>query len=201
VTARAAAGAFGDGPALVESSFPVEEPLEASGRSPLDFRSLFEMEASYVVRTLRRLGVAPADVEDMAHEVFLAVYGQLEHYDRSRPVRPWLFAFAFRVAAQYRRKARRETDLSAVGEVPDHREPPDARLEREGKQRMVLDALEAVELERRAVFVLHELDGATCQEIARSLGIPLGTVYSRLRLARDDFSGAVRRLQAQRGRP
>jgi RNA polymerase sigma-70 factor (ECF subfamily) len=178
----------------------VEESLEASSPAQLDFRTLFEMEASYVVRSLRRLGVAPADVEDMAHDVFVAVYGQLDKFDRARPVRPWLFAFAFRVAAQYRRKARRETERCAVDDLPDHREPPDVRLEREGKQRMVLDALEGIELERRAVFVLHELDGATCQQIAATLGIPLGTVYSRLRLAREDFSGAVRRLQAQRGR-
>ena len=59
-------------------------------------------------------------------------------------------------------------------------------------------ALDEIELDRRAVFVLHELDGFTCEAIAQSLEIPLGTVYSRLRLARQDFSAKMRRLKAKR---
>src|SRR5262245_55716076 len=73
----------------------------------LDFRRVFELEAAYVARTLRRLGVDQADVEDMAHEVFLAVHRQLCDYDASRPLRPWLFGFAFRIASHYRRKSSR----------------------------------------------------------------------------------------------
>ena len=54
------------------------------------------------------------------------------------------------------------------------------------------------ELSRRAVFVLHELDGFTCEEIARTLEIPIGTSYSRLRLARQDFSAAMHRFRARK---
>jgi RNA polymerase sigma-70 factor, ECF subfamily len=152
----------------------------------------------YVLRTLRRLGVTSADVEDMAHEVFLAVHDQLDAYDRSRPLRPWLFAFAFRIASHYRRKARRETELDPTKDVVDAGDAPDALLDKERKRRLVLAALEQIELDRRAVFVLHEIDGFTCEEVARSLAIPLGTVYSRLRLAREDFADKMRRLRARR---
>jgi RNA polymerase sigma-70 factor (ECF subfamily) len=176
----------------------VEAAVSASSAPKLDFRTMFELEMGYVMRTLRRLSVAPGDVEDLAHEVFLAAHGQLDRYDRSRPLKPWLFGFAFRIASHYRRKARRETPLLDAESLTDTTDAPDALLEKARKRRIVLGALEEIELSRRAVFVLHELDGFTCEEIARSQGIPIGTVYSRLRLAREDFSAAIHRLQARR---
>ena len=159
---------------------------------------MFELETPYVLRTLRRLGVTERDVEDMAHEVFVAVHRELPKYDRTRPIRPWLFAFCFRIASHYRRKHRRETVQDVAGDVTDPSETPDALLDRERKRRLVLLALDEIELGRRAVFVLHEIDGFTCEAIRDSLEIPLGTVYSRLRLAREDFTAKMRRLQAKK---
>lgn len=162
-----------------------------------DFRTLFERELGYVLETLRRLGVARADVEDMAHDVFVAVLRQLDTYDPSRPLKPWLFGFAFRIASQYKRKARRVEGLEAPEQLVDASPRPDAHYETARKRKMVQLALEEIELERRAVFVLHDIDGCTGDEIARTLEVPLGTVYSRLRLAREDFSAKMRRLQAK----
>lgn len=151
----------------------------------------------YVLETLRRLGVARADVEDIAHDVFLAVLKQLDTYDPSRPVKPWLFGFAFRVASQYRRKARRLEPLESPERIADTAERPDAQVEKARKRQMVQLALDEIEMDRRAVFVLHDIDGFTGEEIARTLTIPLGTVYSRLRLAREDFAAKMKRLQAR----
>ena len=159
---------------------------------------MFELELAYVWRSLRRLGVAERDVEDLAHEVFLAVHGALHQYDPARPIRPWLFAFCFRVASHYRRKARREVIDETTAELEDFSEGADALVDRERRRRLVLLALDGVDLERRAVFVLHELDGVTCEQIARTLDIPVGTVYSRLRVAREEFAAKVKRLQASR---
>ena len=172
---------------VVHASRARKQPLQTSGAGQLDFRTIFELEVGYVMRTLRRLSVAPADLEDLAHEVFLAVHQQLDRYDSSRPLRPWLFGFAFRIASHYRRKARRETALDDVDSVVDAADAPDTVLEKERRRRLVLAALDSIELSRRAVFVLHELDGFTCEEISRTLEIPIGTTYSRLRLARQDF--------------
>jgi len=164
-----------------------------------DFRTLFELEVGYVLQTLRRLGVARADAEDMAHEVFLAVLEQLDSYDPSRPLKPWLFGFAFRIASHYRRKARRVNhEVHTVDSVVDRGDAPDALLERERKRHLVQAALDEIDLDRRAVFVLHDIDGFTGREVARTLAIPLGTVYSRLRLAREDFSAKMRILVAKR---
>ena len=169
----------------------------------LDFRTIFELEAAYVSRTLRRLGVAPADVEDMAHEVFLAVHRQLATFDRSRPLKPWLFGFAFRVASHYRRGAGR-SDRPAPTEPPEVADPAvgaDESLEREERRQLVLRALEEIEIERRAVFVMYELDGIAVPEIAATLGIVPATAHSRLRLARQDFAKAIQRLRARGGTP
>jgi RNA polymerase sigma-70 factor (ECF subfamily) len=145
--------------------------------------------------------VAERDVEDLAHEVFLAVHKELHKYDPSRPIRPWLFAFCFRVASHYRRKARREVIEDATPELADGADGADALVDRERRRQLVLLALDALDLDRRAVFVLHELDGVTCEQIARTLEIPVGTVYSRLRVARQEFTAKVTRLQTKRRSP
>ena len=175
---------------------PFVIPLEPVPPRP-DFRTLFERELGYVLETLRRLGVARADAEDMAHEVFVAVLKQLDAYDPSRPIKPWLCGFAFRIASQYKRKARRNETLEEPEKVVDSAARPDARYETARKRRMVQTALDEIELDRRAVFVMHDIDDCTGEEIARALEIPLGTVYSRLRLAREDFAARMRRLQAK----
>jgi RNA polymerase sigma-70 factor (ECF subfamily) len=175
-----------------------EDGISENSPAPLDFRTLFELESPYVLRTLRRLGVMERDAEDMAHEVFVAVHRELPKYDRMRPIRPWLFAFCFRIASHHRRKHRHETVEDMTGGVVDPTDAADTLLDRERKRRLVLAALDEIEIERRGVFILHEIDGVTCEAIAQSLEIPLGTVYSRLRLAREDFTAKVRRLQARR---
>jgi RNA polymerase sigma-70 factor (ECF subfamily) len=129
--------------------------------------------------------------------VFLAVHGQLARYDSARPIRPWLFAFCFRVASHYRRKARREVIEEATPELEDITEGAEALVDRERRRKLVLLALDSMDLDRRAVFVLHELDGTSCDQIARTLEIPVGTVYSRLRVARQEFAVKVTRLQGK----
>lgn len=66
-------------------------------------------------------------------------------------------------------------------------------------RRLVTRALDAIAIERRAVFVMHDMDGIAVPEIARVLEMPLNTAYSRLRLARDEFRDAIRRLSSSTG--
>jgi RNA polymerase sigma-70 factor (ECF subfamily) len=159
------------------------------------FEAIFEAELTYVWTSLRRLGVQTRDLEDVAHEVFLKAYENLPQYDPARPIRPWLFAFAFRFASDYRRLARHRTELYGDDE-PGRAGGPDAEqmlLQRQ-RQELVGRALEAIEIERRAVFILHELDEEPMPVVAQTLGIPLNTGYSRLRTAREEFTTALRRL-------
>ena len=78
-----------------------------------------------------------------------------------------------------------------VAEIPDSGPSPERALAGEEARRQVARALEQLPLEQRAVFVLHDIDGVSAPEFARALEVPLNTVYSRLRLAREKFLAAV----------
>ena len=159
-------------------------------------RDVYSAYAAYVWNTLRRLGAPASDLEDLTHDVFVQVQRHLDDYDPTRPIKPWLFGFALRIISQHRRRGRRHKE--APGETGNAIDPAplaDERLAIEDDQRLVLAALGAIDSERRAVFVLYELDGVTIDEIARTLGIPVNTTYSRLRVARAEFRAAVTRLR------
>ncbi len=181
------------------------EPLPARGRSAepdpdVEFRAIYDSAVFYVVKTLRRLGVHERDLEDVAHDVFVTLHRRLSTYDRTRPLRPWVYGFALRVASAYRRSSRatRETMDDGVDEV-DPRPTPDEAVDKGRDRRIVIDILNELDLDRRAIFVMHDLDGLTMPEIAEALEIPLNTAYSRLRLARAEFTTkARRRMEAAR---
>jgi RNA polymerase sigma-70 factor (ECF subfamily) len=169
----------------------------------VDFQSLYKQEFGYAWRTLRRLGVRDSDLPDLAHDFFIVVFRHLSDYDASRPVRPWLFGIAFRVVSDYRRSARvaRET-LGDVPQVIDRAPPIDEQIAERQAREAVMRVLDALDLDRRAVLVMHDIDGHPVPEIAAALAIPVPTAYSRLRLAREDVAAAVKRLRAreERGR-
>ena len=118
------------------------------------FDAIFEAEFAYLWTSLRRLGVPTRDVEDVTHDVFLAVHKHLHEYDPARSIRPWLFAFAFRFASDYRRRGRnRFEDLG--GRAPDaiSRAPSaDAIIEKSEARDLVFAALNRMtDPDRRAV--------------------------------------------------
>jgi RNA polymerase sigma-70 factor (ECF subfamily) len=141
---------------------------------------------------LRRLGVAERDREDLANEVFVRVNEHLDQYDPARPIRPWVFLFAFRAASDYRRLARHRREVHDPVDAPaPGRGPDDDALLRE-KQRVVLAALDELDEPKRVVFVMHDIDEIPVPEISRVLGIAEGTAYTRLRAARALFTRAAR---------
>jgi len=196
------------------------DPLDATGRAlpapeagastcaPIatpslpDFRTLFAEHFAYVWHALRRLGVPARDLEDLAHDVFLEVHRGRDRYDPARPIRAWLFGFAFRKASHYRRRASHRYELQ--GETDERAEAAPTALERVITTEalgVAHAALEALDIDRRAVFLMHEVDGFSIPEVAEALGIPLNTAYSRLRLARRDFRKHALRLRARQGEP
>lgn len=160
------------------------------------------MHASYVWNTLRRLGAPASDLEDLTHDVFLQVHRHLGDYDPARPARPWLFGFAYRIASQERRRAHRRHETTFEPDLAAHQGAgPEENAVAEQRRQIVVLALQGIDLQRRAVFVLYELDGVPMSEIARILEIPPNTAYSRLRIGRDEFAAAVKRIQARRRDP
>jgi RNA polymerase sigma-70 factor (ECF subfamily) len=164
----------------------------------VDFQSLYKQEFSYAWRTLRRLGVRERDLPDVAHDLFIVVFRHLSDFDPSRPVRPWLFGIAFRVVSDYRHSARfaRET-LGEAPESVDRTPPADEQI---GERQAVMRVLDELDLDRRGVLVMHDLEGHPVPEIAAALAIPVATAYSRLRLAREDLAAAIKRFRAREER-
>jgi RNA polymerase sigma-70 factor, ECF subfamily len=169
-------------------------------RSPEpNLATIFEEHFDYMWNRLRRLGVHEADLEDLVHEVFIKVHARMRDYEPSRPIRPWLFGFAFRVAADHRRLVRHRVEvLGASVEPVDPTSPADAQIEAREERALVEDALLCIDLDRRAVLIMHDADEVPVPAIARELGIPVATAYSRLRLAREDLTTAVGRPRRER---
>jgi RNA polymerase sigma-70 factor, ECF subfamily len=169
---------------------PSPTPQMTSDEACLD---AFQRELDYVFRTLRRLGTSPSEVEDMAQEVFLALRRSWAEYDQTRPLRPYLFGIAFRIASAHERKRKREVAFG-VTEVSDLGPGPEDALQSKQTRALVLAALERIPRPRRAVLIMHDLDDIPVGEVASVLSIPLFTAYSRLRKARRELEAAVRRM-------
>jgi RNA polymerase sigma-70 factor (ECF subfamily) len=161
--------------------------------------AIFDEYFDYVWHTLSRLGIHHEDLEDLAQDVFLKVYARLDDYDPARPMRAWLFGFAYRVAADYRRLARHRFEVSrAAPEPADPGHSVDERIDAEEHRRLLLTALASLDLAPRAIVTMHDVDDISMPDIAEALGIPLNTAYSRLRLAREQLAQAVRKLKGLR---
>ncbi len=170
---------------------------------PVSFRAVFDAECAYVWTTLRRLGVDERDVEDVAHETFLRVAAHLHEFDPARPLRAWLFVFALRRARDYRRLARHRYERALGTDDPPEEGGilPDELLASREAHALVLRALDALDWDKRVVFVACELEEREVAEVAASLGIPRNTAASRLRLARGEFTTTIRRLALRRRTP
>jgi RNA polymerase sigma-70 factor, ECF subfamily len=178
-----------------------DAPSSVGGEARL--RAAFEREFAFVWRSLRRLGVAEAQLRDASQQVWIVVARRLEEIEPEAE-RSFLFGTALRVAAEVRRSAarRREavaaesTDLGALEPATDSQRP-DVLLDRKRARASLDRVLDAMTEELRVVFVLFELEELKTSDIAAMLGIPLGTVASRLRRAREEFEAIVVRERAR----
>jgi RNA polymerase sigma-70 factor, ECF subfamily len=163
-------------------------------------RALIEVHYDFVWRSLRRLGMAPGDVDDGAQQVFLVASRKLDAI-REGSERSFLYQTALRVAADARRarKRRREVIGEEVEHVLDCAPGADDLTDLHRARKKLDHILDAMTLELRAVFTLFELDQLTLTEIATLLEVPRGTVASRLRRARVEFFDRAARL-AGRGK-
>lgn len=161
------------------------------------FEDLYRRETAAVRGFLRRLGAPPLHLEDLLHDVFVIAYQRLADYDRDRPARPWLFGIAFRRYGSFnqRHAVHREVREELDG-VADHGPMPDQRLHERERGGLLRAAIQQLDLDQRAAFVLHHLEGCSAPEIAESLAVPLNTVYSRLRRALERVERTVRDAQA-----
>lgn len=148
---------------------------------------VYERYADFVWRSLQRCGVSPADLEDALQDVFVVVHRKLGSFRGDSKLTTWLFGICLRVAKKQRRFAwfRSITARTAI-EAPDSR-TPERDLQVHEASREIERILARLSPDQRAVLTMFEIEQIDCSEIAKVMGIPLGTVYSRLHAARARF--------------
>lgn len=174
-----------------EKGIDTQPPLApATPPSHLSAGQLFREEAVYVARFLHRLGFADADVADLTQTVFLIAHQKGGFSVRGPSPRSWLYSIAFRVAATERRNRRRRPSGNFdLTELTDPRDP-ETSLQQRRSLRRVQRCLAKLDMPHQATFVLYEVEGLSGPEIAEALGVPVGTVYRRIHVARQRFAAA-----------
>jgi len=189
-------------PGVLAASPPADradpEALRHASEREARLKSIVAEHYAFLWRLLRRLGVPESDVEDAAQRCLWTVARRLDDIVAGKE-KSFLFGVTLRVAKGARRPAApwEIGDDELLARLPAS--GPDAadQLD-ERRARAMLDALlDAMPPELRTVFVLYEIEEFTMAEIAGTLEVPLGTVASRLRRAREVFEAASLRLQKQ----
>ena len=199
--ASPAEGAIGEsGRRLIPD--PVSGPRVTSALAERDHARVAELLRAHfrdVWRMVRRFGVPEHCADDAAQEVFIIASRRLADISPGSE-RAFLLSTAVRVAANLRRSlgTRREcSEQEQSAEGIDPRPSAEALLDQKRLRELLDRVLDGLSDDLRVSFVLYELEGLSSPEIATLLGIPLGTVASRLRRAREAFEIGVRELKAE----
>lgn len=169
----------------------------------IDAGALFREHADVVERVLVRYGTPREEVADLVQEVFLVAHRKGGFEPGAAKPTTWLSAIAMRVASDRRRRrarkrTREQADSERVDDSASTGYTPREAAETTERLRRVRRALRQLTPPKRSVFILFELEGRSCGEIAEALHLPVGTVYSRLHDARRQFLRAYESPEAQR---
>lgn len=163
----------------------------------LDFDEIFRAHGAFVWRVLRGLGTPSEQLEDATQDVFLVVHRRLGEFEARSSVKTWLFSIARHVAANARRRRKRRPEapleLEPVCGSPD----PATNVETARASRFIARFLEELDDAKRTVFLLGVIEGIPAPELASMLAIPVNTVYSRQRAARQAFRDALARYEVE----
>ena len=172
-------------------------PLTNDGLMTLE--EIYGRHVDFVWRSLRRQGVPQEDAADAIQEVFLTVHRTLQGFEGRSSLSTWLYTICRSIARDRRERAHRRFEVvrsDLLHDGVDERADAAARAEHNDRLSLLETILGGMEAELRDVFVLFEIEDMTGEEISGALSIPLGTVYSRLQLARKAFKRAAVRMEA-----
>jgi RNA polymerase sigma-70 factor, ECF subfamily len=182
---------------------PTEEPALSSdpraispAAAPQTFAQLYAEHFAFVWRSARRLGVPLAAVDDVVQDVFLVAHRKLAAFEGRSSVRTWLFGIARKVARDYRPNAAHEPRELNTDVLPTADSGPLALAQRAESARLLQAMLDELEEDRRAAFILVDLEELSVPEAAAALAVNVNTLYSRVRAARQDLSEALARRRA-----
>lgn len=170
----------------------------------MTLEEIYGRHVDFVWRALRRQGVPEEDAGDAIQEVFLAVHRTLQGFEGRSSLSTWLYTICRSVARDRRQRAHRRFEVvrpDVLADDVDERADATARVEHNHRLSLLETILSGMDVDLREVFVLFEIEDMTGEEISAALAIPLGTVYSRLQLARKAFKRAVVRMETGKDVP
>jgi len=171
--------------------------LETTVGAAIPFEEIYDDHVEFVWRVLRRLGVPADTAEDAVQDVFFVAHRRLGEFEGRSSIKTWLFGIIANVASNHRRSLHRKSPAQQLGEAVEldtvacERAGPHEAAERAEAVRRLEAVLEQLDIDKRAVFVLSELEQMSMPEIADALGVNVNTAYARLRAARKAFNHAV----------
>ncbi len=175
----------------------------AGARSRISFRDVYDRTFSFVLRAAKRLGVDDRDLDDVTQEVFLTVYRRLSDFEGRSSVKTWVSSILGKLVQNYRRSKRRKGGVTPQApeidpeEIPDASTDPWALAQRADARQVLHKLLGQLSKDKALVFVMVELEGMTAVEVAKLMKANIDTTYSRLRVARREFSVALAQMNGQ----
>jgi RNA polymerase sigma-70 factor, ECF subfamily len=164
------------------------------------FESIYRQYFDFVWSSVRRLGVRPVAVDDVVQEIFIVIHSRLHTLEKPEALRSWIYSVIRRTVSGHHRSQRvKEISGVMLATEPETRRPPATPFDlaqQNDQVKLLFSLLDELDEPKREVFVMAELDELTVPEIAEILEIPLNTVYSRLRAARQTFDEAMARRSA-----
>jgi RNA polymerase sigma-70 factor, ECF subfamily len=168
---------------------------------PQAFARLVALHEGMVYSLAARLLADPEEARDLAQEVFLQVYRTLGRFEGRSSLRTWIYRICVNQCRNRRRWWHRRfrerncgiEDMSArdQGRLAVTDDSPLLHLEQRERGRRVQAALGRISFDHRAILLLREVEGLSVEEVAATLGVPEGTVKSRLARAREAFRNAL----------
>lgn len=159
------------------------------------FTKLFRAHRSMITALVFRMLGPTGDLEDVVQEVFIQIHKSLPDFRGQAKFTTWAHRVAVNVVLMHRRRARSRpvlVDEEAGGHEPDAGLLPDQDLSRQRRIRAFYRLLDKLSDKKRAVFVLHELEGMAPADIATEVDCPVLTVRTRLFYARRELAQMMR---------
>jgi len=172
----------------------------ARNRDRQAFAQLFRHFAPRLKSYFTKRGGDPAMAEEITQEAMVAVWKNAGQFDPAKAsAATWIFTIARNLSVDRFRQARRPAfDPNDPAFVPEDEEPPDRVLERAEAEEKVREVMASLSDNEKSVLMLSFYENQSHSEIAEQLGLPVGTVKSRIRLAFGKLRAA---LDAPAGEP
>lgn len=187
---------------MTATAFATMDRAEMRERMEIDEQSatvhnFFSSYAQFVWRTVRYLGVSESDLDDVTQEVFAVVHRRIGDFEARSSPRTWIYGICLRVVSAYRRRAfRRHEQLFEKTPEQVHHDTPESQLRDVQARKILTNALDQLDDDKRSVFVLFELEQLRMDEVAKIVGCRRKTAYSRLYAARRDVLRILKQINS-----